>query len=140
VRVGSHCRGSLGFPKFPEWLGKHSTTNKRRRMLGVSRANRVASRLDRRVSSPSLGGVALGRGERCGSHTPWKGESPSTVAVHCSVRVPSARVPIKLRRNLACACQDLAMHLGSVVSGGQEAVRLHYMTPLRCVKSWTCKP
>jgi len=60
VRVGSHTRGGLGFPKFPEWLGKNSTSNKRRRLLG-----------------------------------------------------------------------DLAMHLSSTVSGGQEAIRLNYAPVLR---------
>eukprot|EP00616_Rhizochromulina_sp_CCMP1243_P009043 CAMPEP_0118991158 /NCGR_PEP_ID=MMETSP1173-20130426/51167_1 /TAXON_ID=1034831 /ORGANISM="Rhizochromulina marina cf, Strain CCMP1243" /LENGTH=421 /DNA_ID=CAMNT_0006942269 /DNA_START=28 /DNA_END=1293 /DNA_ORIENTATION=+ len=60
VRVGTHTRGGLGFPKFPEWLGKNSTGNKRRRLLG-----------------------------------------------------------------------DLAMHLSSAVSGGQEAVRLNYAPVLR---------
>lgn len=33
VRAGSHCRGSAGFPGFPEWLGKNSTRNKRKRLL-----------------------------------------------------------------------------------------------------------
>jgi replication factor C subunit 1 len=35
VRVGSHIgRGMLGWPNFPSWLGKNSTTGKRRRLLG----------------------------------------------------------------------------------------------------------
>jgi len=32
VRVGTHARGSCGFPGFPEWFGKNSTTNKKKRL------------------------------------------------------------------------------------------------------------
>lgn len=29
VKVGHHAGGGFGFPQFPQWLGKNSTTNKR---------------------------------------------------------------------------------------------------------------
>lgn len=32
VRAGAHARGAMGFPTFPEWLGKYSATNKKRRL------------------------------------------------------------------------------------------------------------
>ena len=34
VRIGGFARGSCGFPAFPEWLGKNSSRNKKRRLLG----------------------------------------------------------------------------------------------------------
>lgn len=36
VRVGTFARGGVGFPSFPEWLGKHSARNKRKRLVNVS--------------------------------------------------------------------------------------------------------
>mmetsp|Transcript_12922 Transcript_12922/g.23961 ORF Transcript_12922/g.23961 Transcript_12922/m.23961 type:complete len:823 (+) Transcript_12922:176-2644(+) len=34
LRVTSLCNGSIGFPNFPQWLGKNSSRGKKRRLLG----------------------------------------------------------------------------------------------------------
>ena len=53
IRVASLCQGSIGFPGFPEWLGKNSNASKRARLLGELtmhiRASKAATNLDRRA-------------------------------------------------------------------------------------------
>jgi len=52
VRVGHICDGPIGFPGFPEWLGKNSNATKRSRLLAELtmhiRASKSATSLDRK--------------------------------------------------------------------------------------------
>ena len=45
VRAGAHARGAAGFPAVPEWLGKNSSRNKKRRLLAE-----LSTHLGERVS------------------------------------------------------------------------------------------
>ena len=51
IRVAHICDGGIGFPGFPEWLGKNSNATKRARLLGELsthvRASRSGTSLDR---------------------------------------------------------------------------------------------